>query len=48
MYKKILTAVNEHLNSEVTARYAMNLARICGATVLSLLCCRERNDGLYN
>jgi nucleotide-binding universal stress UspA family protein len=23
--------VNEHLNSEVTARYAMNLARICGA-----------------
>ncbi|MBT9537045.1 MAG: universal stress protein [Nitrospirae bacterium] len=31
MYKRILTTVNEHLNSEVTARYAMNLARICGA-----------------
>ncbi|MBI1810648.1 MAG: universal stress protein, partial [Nitrospirae bacterium] len=31
MYKKILTAVNEHLNSEVTARYAMNLARVSGA-----------------
>ena len=27
MYKKILAAVNEHLNSEVTARYAMNLAK---------------------
>lgn len=31
MYKKILAAVNEHLNSEVAARYAMSLARICGA-----------------
>ncbi|GAB4409026.1 MAG: universal stress protein [Thermodesulfovibrionales bacterium] len=31
MYKKILSAVNEHLNSEVTARYALNLARSCGA-----------------
>ncbi|RJQ40678.1 MAG: universal stress protein [Nitrospiraceae bacterium] len=31
MYKKILTAVNEHLNSEVTAKYAVNLARITGA-----------------
>jgi len=31
MYKKILTAVNEHLNSEVAARYALNLARITGA-----------------
>lgn len=31
MYKKILSAVNEHLNSEVTARYALNLARICKA-----------------
>lgn len=31
MYKKILTAINEHFNSEVTARYAMNLARICEA-----------------
>lgn len=31
MYRKILTAINEHLNSEVTARYAMNLARVCEA-----------------
>lgn len=30
-YKKILSAVNEHLNSEISARYAMNLARACGA-----------------
>ena len=27
MYKKILAAVNEHLNSEVGARYALNLAK---------------------
>jgi nucleotide-binding universal stress UspA family protein len=27
MYKKILAAVNEHLNSEVAARYALNLAQ---------------------
>jgi len=27
MYRKILAAVNEHLNSEVTARYALNLAQ---------------------
>jgi len=31
MYKKILAAVNEHLNSEVTARYAMNLAKTADA-----------------
>lgn len=31
MYRKILTAVNEHLNSEISARYAMGLARACGA-----------------
>lgn len=31
MYKRILAAVNEHLNSEVTARYAMHLARLLGA-----------------
>ncbi|MDD5153760.1 MAG: universal stress protein [Desulfovibrionales bacterium] len=30
-YKKILSAVNEHLNSEIAARYAMNLARACAA-----------------
>ena len=31
MYKRILTTVNEHLNSEVTARYALSLAKVCGA-----------------
>jgi nucleotide-binding universal stress UspA family protein len=31
MYKKILAAVNEHLNSEVSARYALHLAKACGA-----------------
>ena len=31
MYRKILAAVNEHINSEVTARYAQQLAKACGA-----------------
>ncbi|BCB97160.1 hypothetical protein JZK55_20820 [Dissulfurispira thermophila] len=31
MYKKILSAINEHINSEVAGRYALNLARICSA-----------------
>lgn len=31
MYKRILSAVNEHLNSENAARYALNLAKACGA-----------------
>ena len=31
MYKKILAAVNEHLNSEVSARYALNLAKAINA-----------------
>jgi nucleotide-binding universal stress UspA family protein len=31
MYKKILTAVNEHLNSEVAAKYALKLAHTCEA-----------------
>ncbi|MBI3934055.1 MAG: universal stress protein [Acidobacteria bacterium] len=31
MYKKILAAVNEHLNSEIAARYALNLAKACEA-----------------
>lgn len=33
MYTKILATVNEHLNSEISARYALNLARTCGAKV---------------
>jgi len=31
MYTRVLAAVNEHLNSEISARYALNLARVCGA-----------------
>lgn len=31
MYKKVLAALNEHLNSEVSARYALHLAKACGA-----------------
>jgi len=31
MYKKILVAVDEHLNSEVAARYAIHLANACGS-----------------
>lgn len=31
MYKRILAAINEHLNSEAAARYALLLARSCGA-----------------
>ncbi len=31
MYSRILAAVNEHLNSEMSARYALTLARACGA-----------------
>jgi nucleotide-binding universal stress UspA family protein len=31
MYTKILAAINEHLNSEISARYALNIARACGA-----------------
>ncbi|MBI4654184.1 MAG: universal stress protein [Nitrospirae bacterium] len=31
MYKKILSAVNEYLNSEITAKYAIHLAKECNA-----------------
>lgn len=34
MYKKILAAINEHINSEVSARYALNLARTCNAKLI--------------
>lgn len=33
MYKKILAAINEHLNSEVSARYALQLARKANARI---------------
>jgi nucleotide-binding universal stress UspA family protein len=31
LYKKILVAINEHINSEVTGRYALHFSKICGA-----------------
>lgn len=31
MYKRVLATINEHLNSEVSARYALHLAKTCGA-----------------
>jgi len=33
MYKKVLAAVNEHLNAEVSARYALHLAKEAGARI---------------
>ena len=33
MYKKVLAAVNEHLNSEVSARYALHLAKQAKARI---------------
>lgn len=33
MYKKVLAAVNEHLNSEVSARYALHLAKKAKARI---------------
>ncbi len=42
MYNKILAAVNEHLNSEVAARYAMHLAKGTGGA-LSLCHVAEQN-----
>jgi nucleotide-binding universal stress UspA family protein len=42
MYTKILAAVNEHLNSEISARYALNLAKACEAKLF--LCFIEEKD----
>ena len=42
MYRKILAAVNEHVNSEVAGRYAKHLARAAGA---KLLLCSVREPG---
>ncbi|MBI5100830.1 MAG: universal stress protein [Nitrospirae bacterium] len=33
MYKRILAAVNEHINSEVSARYAVELAKVTGSRI---------------
>ncbi len=43
MYKKILAAVNEHLNSEISARYALNLAKTC---VAKLYVCFSAEKGM--
>jgi len=42
MYRTILAAVNEHVNSEIAGRYAKHLARITGAR---LLVCSVREPG---
>lgn len=34
MYKKVLAAVNEHLNSEISARYALHLAKQAKARIV--------------
>jgi nucleotide-binding universal stress UspA family protein len=33
MYRKVLAAVNEHLNSEISARYAVRFAKAAGARI---------------
>lgn len=54
-YKKILAAVNEHLNSEFAARYALNLAKACNAKFYvcfiagkgtSQACCARAGDAM--
>jgi len=45
MYKKVLAAVNEHLNSEVSARYALHLAKETGARIYF---CSIAENGLGN
>jgi nucleotide-binding universal stress UspA family protein len=42
MYRKVLAAVNEHVNSEVAARYAKHLARAAGA---KLFLCSVKQPG---
>jgi nucleotide-binding universal stress UspA family protein len=44
MYKKILAAVNEFTNSEIAARYAIALAKSCGAS-LSLVFVADKKIG---
>lgn len=33
MYRRVLAAINEHLNSEISARYALRLAKAAGARI---------------
>ncbi len=42
MYTRVLAAVNEHVNSEIAARYAKQLAKAAGARLL--LCAIEEPD----
>jgi nucleotide-binding universal stress UspA family protein len=42
MYRTVLAAVNEHVNSEIAARYAKHLARAAGA---KLMICSVREPG---
>lgn len=44
MYSKILAAVNEYTNSETAARYALALARACGAKLVLVFASKEPAD----
>lgn len=45
LYKKILSAVNEHVNSVITAKYALHLAQACGARLyLCFVAEKEMSD----
>ncbi|MBI4709807.1 MAG: universal stress protein [Nitrospirae bacterium] len=49
MYKRILCAVNEFLNSEVAARYALHLARECNAKLyLCFIAGKKLSDEDFN
>lgn len=49
MYRKVLTAVNEHLNSEITAKYAVNLAQACGAKLyICFVAGKDQTDNEIN
>ena len=45
MYKNILAAINEHLNSEVTAGYALHLARVCKARLILAFIAERKMTG---
>jgi nucleotide-binding universal stress UspA family protein len=44
MYKNVLAAVNEFTNSEITARYAMALAKSCKASLSLVFATEDRVD----
>ncbi len=45
MYRKILAAVNEHVNAEVAARYAMHVAKATGARLYLCFVAEKRMSG---